>query len=45
MKKVLYSILITLFIGFTTPTAFAQDSTQWRLPEGAKARLGKGAIL
>ena len=32
-----------LFILFTL-NASAQDYTQWHLPEGAKARLGKGAI-
>ena len=26
------------------PNGFAEDSTRWRLPEGAKARLGKGSI-
>ena len=25
-----------------TQDSFARDHTQWRLPEGAKARLGKG---
>ena len=27
-----------------TSNTFAQDSPQWHLPEGAKARLGKGSI-
>ena len=45
MKNILYSILITLFIAFTTiSSAYAQDSHQLGLPEGAKARLGKGRI-
>ena len=33
-------ILFTLF----SQNTFAQDYTQWGLPEGAKARLGKGLI-
>ena len=33
-------LLSTLFL----PDAFAQNYTQWHLPEGAKARLGKGVI-
>ena len=37
---VLLLILFTLFMLNT----FAQDSPQWHLPDGAKARLGKGAI-
>ena len=28
----------------SVPGSFAQDYTQWDLPEGAKARLGKGKI-
>ena len=32
------SIVLTFFL----PNAFAQSYTQWDLPEGAKARLGKG---
>ena len=34
-------ILLTLF----SPNTFAQDYTQLGLPEGAKARLGKGTIF
>ena len=33
-------VLFTLFL----PNTFAQDYTQWGLPDGAKARLGKGWI-
>ena len=33
--------LLTLFL----PNTFAQDYTQLSLPEGAKARLGKGVIM
>ena len=35
--------LLILFALFPVST-FAQDYTQWSLPEGAKARLGKGHI-
>ena len=35
--------LLTLF-ALCPWSSFAQDYTQWRLPEGAKARLGKGHI-
>ena len=47
LKNTLYSTLITLIIAitltFTTNTP-AQDSPQWRLPDGATARFGKGTI-
>ena len=45
MRNILYSVLITLFIilTFTTNTP-AQDYTKWGLPDGAKARLGKGMV-
>ena len=46
MKKTASSIFLTfifLFI-FSQPNGFTEDSTRWRLPEGAKARLGKGSI-
>ena len=26
------------------PNTFAQDTTKWHLPEGAKKRLGKGTL-
>ncbi len=42
MKHIFYTLLIVLTIASTT--TFAQDYTQWNLPEGAKARLGKGRI-
>ena len=35
--------LVVLFTLFSFNT-FAQDYTQWSLPEGAKARIGKGTI-
>ena len=35
--------LLILFALFSV-SSFAQDYTQWGLPEGAKARLGKGHI-
>ena len=46
MKNILYLVLITLAITLTpTTNTHAQDSPQWHLPEGAKARLGKGSII
>ena len=46
MKKTVSSIFLTCIFLFTLsqPNGFAEDSTRWRLPEGAKARLGKGNI-
>ncbi len=44
--KLLFSIVLAGFLIFNVhlPTAFAQDYTTPGLPEGAKARLGKGNI-
>ena len=45
MKLTRLSILAVLFVWTVSlPNAIAQDHTQWHLPEGAKARLGKGTI-
>ena len=46
MKPTSSSILLVLLIFSTLylPSSFAQDYTQWGLPEGAKARIGKGRI-
>ncbi len=46
MKKTVFSIFLTCIFLFTLfqPNTFAEDSTRWRLPEGATARLGKGSI-
>ena len=46
MKSTLFTIILILLFVSTIflPTAFAQDYTQWNLPEGAIARLGKGSI-
>ena len=46
MRNTLIFIISTLLFVSTIflPTTFAQDYTQWHLPEGAKARLGKGSI-
>ena len=46
MRTTLLSIVLTLLIVLTPylPSSFAQDYGQWHLPEGAKARLGKGKI-
>ena len=46
MKSIHFSI-ITLFacaVFLFVPYAIAQDYTTWKLPEGAKARFGKGLI-
>ncbi|RKU16939.1 hypothetical protein C6500_17095 [Candidatus Poribacteria bacterium] len=38
-------VVISLIVIVLTPIqAISEQSTQWRLPEGAKARLGKGLI-
>lgn len=35
-----------MFLVFSMPLfVLAQDASQWHLPEGAKARLGKGCIV
>ncbi|MCY4401860.1 MAG: WD40 repeat domain-containing protein [Candidatus Poribacteria bacterium] len=46
MKKVLFSFFFPIFILLTLnlPYSFAQEYTQWELPEGVIARLGKGRI-
>ena len=45
MKNTGFLILVTLLVIFAfTLNTFAQDSPQWHLPEGAKARFGKGEI-
>ena len=46
MKKMLFSIPLMLFLLsiLCLPSSFAQDYTTWGLPEGAKARIGKGWI-
>ena len=45
MKTTLSSILVVLLAIFTVAAnTFAQDYTTLGLPEGAKARLGKGKI-
>ena len=44
MKTAQFSILILLSLGTfaLSSNTYAQDYTRWDLPEGAKARLGKG---
>ena len=45
MKTMQFSILTLIFVTLLfLPNIFAQDYTQWGLPEGAKVRLGKGRI-
>ena len=38
------TVTLLLLLSLFSVNTFAQDSPQWHLPEGAKARLGKGAI-
>ena len=46
MKKILFSIVSTFIFVSTLflPSSFAQNYQKWGLPDGAKARLGKGWI-
>lgn len=45
MKNKRYLAITTLLLLFaSTQVTLAQDWAQWHLPEGAKARLGKGMI-
>ena len=44
MKTAQFSILTLLFLGMSTFNTDAQDYARWSLPDGAKARLGKGQI-
>ncbi len=46
MKKILFSIFLSLIVNsiLYLPCSFAQEYTRWNLPDGAKARLGKGGI-
>ncbi|MYB66595.1 hypothetical protein F4X73_18070, partial [Candidatus Poribacteria bacterium] len=45
MKNRHFLILIAFILTtILTPNTFAQDSPQWHLPVGAKARFGKGTI-
>ena len=45
MKSTFLHLIITFFV-FTlcSQNIYAQDSLQWHIPKGAKARLGKGNI-
>ena len=43
MKKISFSSFIVLFVSMLFLTSsFAQDTPQWGLPDGVKARIGKG---
>ena len=46
MKRTLFTLVLMFALVSTPyfPNTFAQDYTQLSLPEGAKARLGKGFI-
>ena len=43
-KMLLLSVAIAVIAVLFLPRAFAADYTQWHLPAGAEARLGKGWI-
>ncbi len=43
-RNILTVLILILFSTFFLPTVFAQDSHQWRLPEGAIEWFGKGRI-
>ena len=38
------TVTLLIFFALFSPNTFAQDYTQWSLPDGAIARLGKGSI-
>ncbi len=40
--RIIRTLIMILFGILILQTSFAQDAMQWNLPEGAKARLGKG---
>ena len=45
MKKIRFvTLCLVLVSALFLQSSFAQDYTRWALPEGAKARLGKGGI-
>ena len=45
MKRVYLLVVVSLLIGsLFLPNIFAQNSTQWHLPQHAKARFGRGWI-
>ena len=43
-KLLFCAVILALVLTLYLPPTFAQDSPQWHLPEGVKARLGKGWI-
>ena len=46
MKKFLFLQSIVLFVCFMfLNSSLAQDTPQWHLPEGVKARIGKGSVI
>lgn len=44
-KRVFLIFALLLLFTFLLPSTFAQNTSQWHLPEGATARLGKGNII
>ena len=46
MRTKLWTVILTLLLLVQLfPISFAQDNNRWSLPDGAKARLGKGKII
>ena len=43
-KSSFFFTALLLILNLCLSNGFAQDYTQWRLPDGAKARIGKGKI-
>lgn len=43
-ERLIYIIMVSLSICLISVNSFAEDFTQWNLPEGATTRLGKGKI-
>ena len=45
MKQIRKAAVYAVIVCFSTlSNAFTQDSSQWSLPDGAEARIGKGTI-
>ncbi len=44
-KRLLFNCTLLFVCVLFVPNSLAQDYTRWRLPEGAKARFGKGGWL
>ena len=44
-KRAFFIFTLLLIFVLLLQNTFAQDSSQWHLPDGAIARLGKGSII